>query len=251
MADENLQGTAQQATGADATATGRLVRKLLGKSDTAQASSPPQQGVAHVPATLLTVEYVDDSEGMDAALRDMDGRLQKVEESVDTMQRTQSQLIAAVNQQAKDIAKCVEAIGRRIDKLYKRVSGGEITGYRKAGQVEDASVEEVRIEAQQPTAQMPVEGPAPEVADDPAHQNAWRVARVLVADLEGYHEDAVREGVLYGTFYKLLREPIEKARKTYEERVEPQIVENYDYFSRALDELIVRKRMELEDEGAL
>ena len=96
----------------------------------------------------------------------------------------------------------------------------------------------------------PVGGLSPDVADDPDHQNAWRIARVLAADLEGYHEDDVREGVLYGTFYSVLREPIEKARKTYEQRVAKEIVEGYDYFSKALDELIVRKRMELEEEGA-
>jgi hypothetical protein len=92
---------------------------------------------------------------------------------------------------------------------------------------------------------------APEVAENPEHQNAWRVARVLAADLEGYHEEAVREGVLYGTFYSVLREPIEKARETYEERVSREIVEECDYFSKALDELVIRKRMELEEEGAL
>ena len=89
------------------------------------------------------------------------------------------------------------------------------------------------------------------MAEDRDHQNAWRIARVLAADLEAYHEDAVKEGVLYGTFYKLLREPIEKARATYEQRATPNIVENYDYFARAIDELIVRKRMELEQEGAV
>jgi hypothetical protein len=94
-------------------------------------------------------------------------------------------------------------------------------------------------------------GPAPEVADDPDHQNAWRIARVLAADLEAYHEEAVREGVLYGTFYSVLREPIDKARQTYEQRVSQDIVEDYDYFSKALDELIARKRVELEEEGAL
>ena len=46
------------------------------------------------------------------------------------------------------------------------------------------------------------------------------------------------------------KEPIEKARQTYEERVSGDVAENYDYFSKALDELIARNRAGLEKEGA-
>jgi hypothetical protein len=281
MAEDAPEETAAESSTHETTGGG-LVRKLFHKKGDQTTELPPRQGVAHIPTTVLTVEYVDDSEGMDAALRTMSERLQKVEEQVNTMQRTQSQLIAAVNQQAKDIGRFVEAIGRRIDRVYKRISGAEATGYRlpapeTPGNDADAPApvvaeEDLHVEQVEPTAAYggnstdanaelaepspdnpftSAPGPAPQVAGDPRHQNAWRVARVLAADLEGYHESAVKEGVLYGTFYKLLREPIEKARRTYEERVPADIVENYDYFSRALDELIVRKRIELEEGGGL
>ncbi|MGD2175632.1 MAG: hypothetical protein PVJ27_09530 [Candidatus Brocadiaceae bacterium] len=252
MAEENPQDAVEEQEAAEA-AGGGIVKKLFQKKNGNQSGEgpAPSEGVAHVPATVLTVEYLDDGEGMDAILKDMDERLSKMEEQVSTMQHTQAQLIGAVNQQAKDIGKCVEAIGRRIDKLYRKVTGGEVThqgpGSRPAAE-QDEREPDRQMAAGAPG---PPEGLAPEVAEDPEHQNAWRIARVLAADLEAYHEEAVKEGVLYGTFYKLLREPVEKARKTYEERVPAEIVENYDYFSRALDELIVRKRMELEDEGSL
>ncbi len=240
MADEN---TAENHEPVEE--TGGLVRKFFQKKGIPEEEGDEDRkaGVAHVPASLLTLEYVDDSDGMDATLRSMEERLRKMEEQVNTMQHTQAQLIAAVNQQARDIGKCVEAIGRRIDRLYRRLSGGDVTHSRKSTTASRDG------EPAQGAAVSPPEGLAPEVADDPDHQNAWRIARVLAADLEAYHEDDVKEGVLYGTFYKLLREPVEKARKTYEDRVPPEIVENYDYFSKALDELIVRKRLELEDNG--
>jgi hypothetical protein len=238
---------AEQATDAG---SGGLMKKLFTKKtdteDTRQAP-PPSEGVAHIPSTVLTVEYLDESEGMDAALREMQERLRRVEEIVGNMQETQGQLIAAVNQQAKDIGRFVESIGRRIDKLYRRVTGGEITSTgRKETEFPGESAVAFPVDVDASAMGLPQD-----VAEDRDHQNAWRIARVLAADLEAYHEDAVKEGVLYGTFYKLLRDPIEKARATYEQRATPDIVRNYDYFSKALDELIVRKRMELEQEGAV
>lgn len=233
--------------------SGGLVKKLFTKKPDGtglREPAPPTEGVAHIPSTVLTVEYLDESEGMDSALRDMQERMRKVEEMVGNMQETQGQLISAVNQQAKDIGRFVESIGRRIDKLYRRVSGGEISNSgRKPGAAGEFPGDSTVPFAGEVEA-VP-SGLTPDVAEDRDHQNAWRIARVLAADLEAYHEEAVKEGVLYGTFYKLLRDPIEKARATYDQRVTPQIVENYDYFSKALDELIVRKRIELEQEGAV
>ena len=192
---------------------------------------------------------MDDSEGMDAAIKEMAESLRKVAELLTSVQETQGRLVAAVNQQAKDIGKVVESLGRRIDRIYRRMGEGVAPGAPEPA-VED-EIEASPEPASASVYQGPVGGLSADVADDPAHQNAWRIARVLAADLEAYHEDAVREGVLYGTFYSVLREPMEKARKTYEQRVSKDIVEGYDYFSKALDELIVRKRMELEEEGAL
>ncbi|MFW6188879.1 MAG: hypothetical protein ACOC7T_00465 [Planctomycetota bacterium] len=241
MADEEETKNTEQP--AEEAPTGGLVKKLFSRKKGGAEPEAPEEGTAHIPSTVLTVEYVDESEGMDASLREMEERLRQMQETVSNMQETQSQLIAAVNQQAKDIGRFIESVGRRIDKLYRRVSGGRAPqpGEPPESPPRDLDGEEIGVET----------GPAPEVADDPEHQNAWRIARVLAADLEAYHEESVKEGVLYGTFHKLLREPLEQARETYEQRVDAEIVENYDYFSKALDELIARKRMELEEEGAL
>lgn len=209
----------------------------------------PRQGVAHVPSTVLTVEYVDDGPGMDAALKRIDARVQQIEERLSALQENQIKLVGVINQQAKDIGRYMESLGRRLDHIYKRVLGTEYS----SNHGEEAAASALRRGGEESTTAPPEDalttatsGLAADVAGDADHQNAWRIARVLAADLEAYHEDSVKEGVLYGTFYKVLREPIEKARKTYEERVPQEIVENYDYFSKALDELIARKRLELD-----
>jgi hypothetical protein len=265
MADEISQQTAQEQnadepkTDGGAT-TGRFVKKLFNKREGETVEGQPvkpERGIAQIPSTVLTVEYIDDSEGMDAALSELSDRLRRVEEQAVALQQTQGRLVAAVNQQAKDIGRILESLSRRIDRLYKRV-GGPVAGAAPAAEVRSAPQppsdepgDEVTEVTEGISARGSVVGLSPEVADNPEHQNAWRVARVLAADLEGYHEEAVREGVLYGTFYSVLREPIEKARQTYEERVSREIAEECDYFSKALDELVIRKRMELEEEGAL
>lgn len=252
MADEDPeQGAGDQEAGGSS--TGSFMKKIFARKAEAdgqgQSNPRPEQGIAQIPATVLTVEYVDDSEGMDAALKDMSERLQKMEEQANLMQETQGRLVTAINQQAKDIGKLMDSLSRRIDKLYRQVIGGTVTVTRPGGLSPEG--EEEPLVASGPAAAASAAALAPDVADDPEHQNAWRVARVLVADLEAYHEDAVKEGVLYGTFYSVLREPVEKARKAYEQRVSGEIVDGYDYYSKALDELIARKRMELEEEGAL
>lgn len=255
MADEEPQQTAEPQQPHPGSVTGRFVKKIFAKKNGEAAGNPAAlrsgQGMAQVPATVLTVEYVDDSEGMDAAVKEMGENLRRLAELLGAVQETQSRLVGAVNQQAKDIGRIVESLGRRIDRIYRRVVDSEAQAGTAAQALKEEPAAQAAPEAPAPAAfQGPVGGLSPEVADDPDHQNAWRIARVLAADLEAYHEDAVREGVLYGTFYNVLREPVEKARKTYEQRVSSEIVEGYDYFSKALDELIVRKRMELEDEGA-
>ncbi len=95
-------------------------------SDTRGGSSEQQQGIAHIPATVLTVEYVDDSEGMDAALKAINTQLQQLEQKITTMQETQVRMIAAITQQAKDLARAIDSMSRRIEGFYTRVGGAEL-----------------------------------------------------------------------------------------------------------------------------
>lgn len=220
-----------------------------GNSVAEEKPDAPKQGVAHVPATMLTVEYVDDGKAMDAALKNTATSLQKTQDQINALREKQNELISVLNRQAREMGKHITAIARRIDAIYQALMETDLEPERQEEPAEaDDALPAEAAPAQEASAGEPplalIEDGLPEdVADDPDHQNAWRVARVLAADIEAYHEDQVREGVLYGTFYQLLDEPIEKARKTYEQRVPKEIVENYDYFSKALDELIARKRM--------
>ena len=90
-----------------------------------------------------------------------------------------------------------------------------------------------------------------EHAEDAAHQQAWRIARVMASDLDAYYPEMVREGVVYGNFLELLKDPIEQARRTYQQRVPEELADAVDYLALALNELIATKRRELaEEDGA-
>ena len=72
----------------------------------------------------------------------------------------------------------------------------------------------------------------------------------MASDLEAYHCDSVREGVLYGNLLELLKDSIAEARRTYEQRVPARVAEGFDYLTLALEELTARKKKEMADEAA-
>jgi predicted Zn finger-like uncharacterized protein len=74
--------------------------------------------------------------------------------------------------------------------------------------------------------------------DPEAVGKAKRLARIIVSDVALYNQDTVREGILNGTFYDLLRDDIEEGRQLYEKRVPSPIREMRDYYQEAFDSFI-------------
>ena len=219
------------------TLAGALSRTLVaGKGDAASAPKRKRSDVAHVPATVLTVEYVDESEGMSSGLKALEQRMAKLEKLTTEVHETNAQLVAAVNQQAKDIGQLVESLNRRIDRVYQVVSGGTVKVGPSAPAAPAVSEEDFKVPEQ--------------FAGDEEHQEAWRIGQVMASDMEAYYGDKVREGVLYQNFFDLLKTPIEEARRTYEERVSERVRGEFDYFTLALKELVARKGRELTDEAS-
>jgi septal ring factor EnvC (AmiA/AmiB activator) len=176
------------------------------------------------------VEYVDAGESMDAALRALEERLGKLETHLKEIQDTTSQLVSVVNRQAKEIEQFIDSINRRVDRVYRVVSAGGALAPQAAGE-------------EQQSFEIP-----PQYAQDAGHQQAWRIARVIAADLDAYYGDKVREGVLYGNLADLLKDALEQARTTYEERVPAKVTADLDYFDLAIKELVARKRRQIQQE---
>lgn len=227
------EGSDSQQQGAQPQGFAKRIFKEQQANPGSSRKQDKKPGVAQVPSTVLTVEYVDGTEGMESALRAMEERLRKLDELTNGMQETVSGLVNAVNQQAKEIGQFIRSINRRVDRVYREVS------HALAGAVPVAGP----APAEQETFEMPKEH-----AEDPDHQKAWRTARVMAADLEEYYGDMVREGALYENFFELLEEPIAEARRTFQQRVPRKVVEQFDYLELALKELLARKKKQLAKE---
>ncbi|HUO87024.1 MAG TPA: hypothetical protein VM617_06505 [Thermoanaerobaculia bacterium] len=62
------------------------------------------------------------------------------------------------------------------------------------------------------------------------HDEARRLARLLVSEIRLYNEDEVEVGRRNADIYERLREDIDRSRQMYEERVDPRVREGNDYF---------------------
>jgi hypothetical protein len=66
--------------------------------------------------------------------------------------------------------------------------------------------------------------------DRARHDEAKRLARLLVSEIRLYNEDEVEAGRRNGDIYERLKEDIDRSRQMYEERVDPLVRESTDYF---------------------
>lgn len=70
--------------------------------------------------------------------------------------------------------------------------------------------------------------------DEALHEEARRLARLLVSEIKLYNEEQVEEGRRNRDLYERLKEDIDRSRQMYEERVEPRVLRATDYFYQEL-----------------
>jgi signal recognition particle receptor subunit beta len=81
--------------------------------------------------------------------------------------------------------------------------------------------------------------------DDPAHVNASRIARVMVADLYLYNKAAVEEGIRNDDFFERNKEALTDMRATFESRVPREVRERTDHLDSAIRAFLEKKRKQL------
>jgi hypothetical protein len=74
----------------------------------------------------------------------------------------------------------------------------------------------------------------PRSDDEARHEEARRLARLLVSEIRLYNEEEVDEGRRNNDVYARLKEDIDRSRQMYEERVDPGIRDSTDYFYQEL-----------------
>ncbi|HVS02658.1 MAG TPA: hypothetical protein VMT16_07810 [Thermoanaerobaculia bacterium] len=62
------------------------------------------------------------------------------------------------------------------------------------------------------------------------HEEARRLARLLVSEIKLYNEEQVEEGRRQRDLYSRLQEDINRSRQMYEERIDPRVRDEVDYF---------------------
>ena len=66
------------------------------------------------------------------------------------------------------------------------------------------------------------------------HEEARRLARLLVSEIKLYNEEVIEEGRRAGNIYSRLKEDIDRSRQMYEERIDPRLQGKDDYFHQEL-----------------
>ncbi len=90
-----------------------------------------------------------------------------------------------------------------------------------------------------PSSVKPVAQKAPEPKE---HEDARRLARIIVSDIVLYNKKKVEEGIRSNTFYELLKEEIEEGRKHYNSRVLPEVQKVRDFYKEAFEDFIRKKK---------
>lgn len=76
--------------------------------------------------------------------------------------------------------------------------------------------------------------PVVAASNESLHEEARRLARLLVSEIKLYNEEQVEEGRRNRDIYERLREDIDRSRQMYDERVDSQILRSTDYFYQEL-----------------
>lgn len=80
--------------------------------------------------------------------------------------------------------------------------------------------------------------------EGPEHEEARRLARLILSDIIIYHPKQVEEGIRNDTFFDVLRDEIAEGRQYYESRV-PMRVRQDEIFTETLKQFVAMKREEL------
>ena len=70
--------------------------------------------------------------------------------------------------------------------------------------------------------------------EETLREEARRLARLLVSEIKLYNEEIIEEGRRSGNIYDRLKDDIDRSRQMYEERIDPRLTDQEDYFYQEL-----------------
>jgi hypothetical protein len=78
------------------------------------------------------------------------------------------------------------------------------------------------------------------------HQDAKRVARLIVGAIVLYHKDKIAEALKNDTLFDVLANELEEGRRCYERNVDPSVGAGVDYFAQAIVDILVKEQGNVE-----
>ena len=73
-------------------------------------------------------------------------------------------------------------------------------------------------------------------------EKAMRLARAIASDISLYNEDKIKEGIESDTFFDAISAELEEGRQLYKSRVAPQLYEHFNFYERAVIDIILRSK---------
>jgi len=83
-------------------------------------------------------------------------------------------------------------------------------------------------------------------AESHDHEEARRLARLILSDIIIYNTAKVEQGIREGSFFDLLEREIAEGRQYFDSRVELKVRQNSEIFDETLQQFVLMKREELE-----
>jgi len=75
-------------------------------------------------------------------------------------------------------------------------------------------------------------------SDPEIHEEARRLAKLILSDIVSYNKEKAERGAMEGTFRELLRKEIEEGREFYSRRVPQEVLSSTNYYDEVVEEYI-------------
>lgn len=78
------------------------------------------------------------------------------------------------------------------------------------------------------------------------HEEAKRLARVIISDILAYNGEKVEKGIKEDNLFEQLKNELHEGEMYYRSRVEPEICSNFPYFNFAIVDILVNGKSYIE-----
>lgn len=197
---------------------------------------PPIEAAAEEPVTADGgIEEVGVAEPDEVPMADMDLSTPDIEPAPDSP--------PAISEPSLDALPTAEDEGSLEDELPEPAQAPEQSTTDPVEPVAEPAQPVVGLSSTQVAPPSDLQGPGwaftstteqSDAGSESEHEEAQRLARLLVTEIKLYNEEAVEGGRRDGDVYSRLQEDIDRSRQIFEDRIDPAVRNENDYFKQAL-----------------